>query len=236
MSHIKPKDYQVFVLGLYRLDNSPDGFLSPDQYAKRWGGTMSAQKIKDDLSRGKIPKRWAIRKPFGKKGQFKALIHWDSTVNQYALNLAPELRPSGFDPKETFRPINGPEWVPPMPHEVEDEEIRELDDLANLPQVSTLDEAKLRVEQLKIMKMQAEIRLANNQMIWVDDMVAAGRQMGVELRASLMASKNRMKSELAACNTVQGCDKILENGLREALEIISNPIIPNGQIKNDSSN
>lgn len=235
MTRASAAGWTAFVSGLYKLDKPHKGFITLSAFKKRWGG-RSRQNLKDDLVAGKIPKRWCVRKPYGQKGGYQVLIHWDSVVNQYALALPAEHRPSGFDPKETFRPINGPEWIPPMPHELEDEEIREADKLSSLPQVSTLDEAKLRVEQLKIMKMQAEIRLANNQMIWVEDMVAAGRQMGVELRASLMASKNRMKSQLAACSDVHGCDKILEEGLREALEIIDNPPVPNGQTEDHDPN
>ena len=222
MTRATSAGWSAFVSSLYRVDKPPKGFLTLSEFKRRFGG-RTQQLIKDDMISGKIPRRWCIREPWGQKGEFRVRIHWDSVVNQYAMALPAEHRPSGFDPSETFRPINGPEWIPPMPHELEEEEVREADELANLPQVNTLDEARLRVEQLKIMKMQAEIRLANNQTIWVEDMIAAGRQWGVELRAALLASKNRMKSQLAACGSVQGCDKILENGLRDALDPKTQP-------------
>lgn len=225
MSHVSAKDWQAFVLGLYRLDKPPNGFLSPDKYAKRWGGTMSQQKIKDDLSRGKIPKRWAIQQRYGKQGKTKALIHWDSTVNQYALNLPPELRPSGFDPKKTFRPFNGPEWVPPMPHEVADQEIKGngKPQKLSIGGIDNLEEAKLQVEKLKILKMQAEIMEANNKTIRMDDVISAVTAWGVEVRGAWLSAKNRMKGELASCKTQQECDKVLENGFKGVWDILGSP-------------
>lgn len=224
MPHEKGNRYQAYVLGLYRLDNHPKGFLSPDQYAKRWGGTMSAQKIKDDLVRGKIPKRWCIRKPYGNKGLFKAMVHWDSTVNQYALSLAPELRPSGFDPKATFKPVNGPEWVPPMPHEVEDqEEESRRPQKMSIGKISTLDEADLQIKKLKILREQADLMLANNRTVLMGDVVSATKAWGVEIRGAWLSAKNRMKNMLPTCKTAQECDKILEEGFQDVWEKLGSP-------------
>lgn len=225
MSHVSARDWDLFVSTLQEIEKVLPVFLSPDQYAKRWGGKMSQQKIKDDLVKGKIPKRLAVKKQFGKKGRFKALINWDLTVDSYALNLAPELRPSGFDSKKKFRPIGGGDWSPLLPHEADiaSQDTGVRDKKLNIGNIRSLEDAKLQVEKLKILKMQSEIMMSNNKTILIQDVKVAVASWGVEIRGAWMSVKNRMKNDLANCNTPQGCDKILENGFSEVWDVLKSP-------------
>ncbi len=101
----------------------------------------------------------------------------------------------------------------------------------NYETVIDIASAKYRVEQLKIEKMQAELKLANNEVVLVEKVQAHERELALEIKASIRKAENKMAPLLAQANTVLECRAILEAYHREAFEALRPLESDNGTTK-----
>jgi len=219
-------DWTKLLKSLPRRDEMPPGYLTIAEFSKR--ASISATSIFVSLRSGRISKRHCVALLNTKR--LRLAINWNTAGYDFVLSRRKHFWPDDFKPNDAkiYRPIGSVEV---------DEAIRELpngtngtgETGVNYEAVIDIASAKYRVEQLKIAKMQAEIKLANNEVIPTEKVMAYERELALEIKASIRKAENKMAPLLAQANTVLECRAILEAYHREAFEALR-------PLETDSSN
>ena len=208
---------------------APSDYLSVGDFARR--AEASPPAIKKAIVAGKIPKQHCMIVDLGPR-QKTVFINWNRCGYNYLASKNPKWWPKDFEINDAceYKPIDTPDisdkGVMDAPSELFGE------DEIQYQKVTDINSAKYRVEQLKIAKLQAEQKLANNELVLIKDVIALNREMGTELKAALKRSENKMAPELLHCKTVLEIRALLAAYHREVIEVL-NPIMPEDEYAED---
>lgn len=160
---------------------------------------------------GKIPVEYCVR-----VGPRKLLhIAWDATAYTFIVSKREQYWPKDFvvNKAEEYKPLA----VKPVALRTKKEETKPAAGL-HLKKVTDINSAKYRTEQLKIMKMEAELTNAKNETVPMKEVVATLREIGLETKVALKRAITVMCPKLVTVKNVLACRAILEKHLYEALE------------------
>jgi len=205
---------------------TPHGYVSTSELADRTGGYRTD--VLNKIKNGTIPIEYVIStqpKKAGGKRQFA--LFWNKAAYAYIISRRPTSWPEDFQPNddETYNPI---EMIDEQVLNDDDDDDDTDDSEQPAPKikyksVKNIADAKLRVEQLKIAKMQAELRLANNEVIPMRDVINHDKELATKLKGVITRAINTAAPLVAATSSVNNCRSILEGQFREAIETI-NPL------------
>jgi hypothetical protein len=212
------------------VDDLPAGYLFIRDYAQRITH-LTPNNLKKAILAGRIPRTSLIVLATEKRR--RAAVHWGSTAYNFIVARSRKYWPKNFKPTSarSYRPLaeegepDGPVLTPaelgiapPMTGTTRQST------LAGMHYRDVVDEAtaKYRIQQLKIEKLQAEINLANNDVLKVEDVEDTQREIATELRGELKKMVQRVSSRLVAAKSVNMVREILEDAIHDALETLKN--------------
>ena len=216
----KKSDWEKFLSSLPLYADAPDGFLDVVSYAERAGTTRPT--ILKAIRSGKIPKKHCVSVRFSTNQRRKVLINWNATAYNYIVSRQEHTWPSDFERNDEhiYRPIevspgagadgNG-EDGPPVAGQL-------LTDEMDYQPVVDLTSAKLRTEQLKILEAQTKIRVANNELVLIEEAAAIMGEIAMEVKGLLLRYINDVAPKVGPKKiNVVDCRKILRENFVSVL-------------------
>jgi len=189
-------EWSRFLLKRPMAEEPPEGWLSLPIFAKQVGTSENA--IRKALVNGRLDSKMTVTTALG-KGRRRKLWISPSTVNGFRELVAG----SGQTPR-------GAVGDPPVSDTNEDPcKVEIPEDLAA---------AKLLNEQLKIAERQAALRIANNEVIKLTDVVAINREIAAEFKAAVRQALRSAAPEQVRCKDVSDSYSIGEEHMRQAFE------------------
>lgn len=225
-------DWDKILKSLPLYNECPPGYLTITEFSKRAGA--SGPSILKAIRAGKIARHHCVALA-GKKSTRKVIINWNAAGYSFIVN-----RSKAWWPKDFAINDNRAYKLFDMADVAEEDIVKAPNQGvgadADYEAVTDIASAKYRVEQLKIAKMQAELKLANNEVVPIEKVMAHERELALEIKASIRKAENKMAPLLAQANTVLECRAILEAYHREAFEALQLLESSNGATEKISSN
>ncbi len=224
-------DWDKILNSLPLYNECPFGYLTLTEFSER--ASASRTSVIKAIRRGKIVKKNCLVMPGPKKTR-KLIISWNAAGYDFIVTRGGIWKPDDFVPNDdrVYKPFENAAVIE--------------GDLVNAPNqgdgdigyqdVTDIASARYRVEQLKIAKMQAELKLANNEVVPMETVIAHEREIALEVKASIRKAENKMAPLLAQATTVLECRAILETYHREAFEALQPLGRSNGTTEKISSN
>jgi len=213
LSAQRGSDWDRILKALSLYTSCPPGYLTIADFKKRAGA--SGPSIIKAVRTGKIARQHCAA--LARNKTRKLIIDWNAAGYGFIIIRDKKWWPEDFIPNDerTYLPLDKTDPTA-------DEIVDELNGKGSVDYQAVTDiaSAKYRVEQLKIAKMQAEIKLANNEVIPIEKVMAHERELALEIKASIRKAENKMAPLLAQANTVLECRAILESYHREAFEAL----------------
>ena len=207
-------DWNKILKSLPLHDACPLGFLTMKDFAERAGA--SGPSILKAVRSGKIARQHCAS--LKRKNSINLIIEWNAAGYNFIAVRKEQWWPKDFK-------LNDEHLYKPFDTGEEGEE--EFDDALDVGtdkvvkrRVTDIASAKFRVEQLKIERLEAELKLANNEVIPIVEVIAHELELALEIKASIVKVENKMAPLLAQANTVLECRSILEKHHREAFEAL----------------
>jgi len=242
MTKTNKSDWQKFLESLPLYADAPDGFLDVVSYAERAGTTRPT--ILKAICTGKISKKFCVAVLFSTNQRRKVLIDWNATAYSYIVSRQEHTWPSDFERNDerVYRPIevsagagadgNG-EDGPPVSG-------RLLTDEMEYQPVTDLTSAKLRAEQLKILKTQTELRIANNELVHIDEAASIMGEIAMETKGLLLRFVNEVAPIVGPkILSVVDCRRVLREhfmSVLSALESMEGSIGKQKELFNEKNN
>jgi len=227
--------WDEFIEGVPLVETAPLGYFTIVQYAKRL--ETSDQRVRKGLDLGKIPLEACIKTTYkNNKKRYKLYINWDTTVYGFIMTMAPEHRPSNFieNREQEYKPVQAPTQPLTLAVPYKDryaqflatgitkpaEESNETKGI-RLPDIFDIGEANVHLKRLDIAKKEAELKLANNDLISMAAAQARFKEIGYLVKAALRQMEGSAAHELVGKTDVVEIKKILadyhELAIKQAL-------------------
>lgn len=218
---------QEWKRGLPVFDEIPIGWLTIADAAIRAG--MRRDKLSTDVTAGRFPKSaiglWQTN------GKRITLLHWDAAIYDYLLSRPATSRPADFvrNDLKSYKPIStidtparGSSPFPTADEVTDQSPTSALDALLNnqdqyTEKVVDLTSARFRAEQLKILKLQYELRVARNELIAVAEVDSLLREIAVEIKSEFTRMESAIAPVFAACSDPREIRRVLRDELARAL-------------------
>lgn len=207
-----------------KFPSIPPGWLTMQEFAARCG--LPVNNIRMSVRRGHFPSIHLAKAPHGKDGvrgpADVVIINYNEAVYDYLATRKSDCRPDDFVENEAreYKPIRltteteAPQTLP----EIIKENVVNPDE--PVPMVD-LSSAKLRHEQLKVRKLEAELSQIANKTVKIEDVIATNTACAIEVRQALQGARRRMVPLLLGVKTSREIDAILEAEIHKALEALA---------------
>lgn len=195
------------------FNKQPEGFLTINEYAKRSG--IVRQVIRRAIVAGSIDRKFVASSRNQKNGNRTFIINWNMTINDFMRKRRPDTWPDDFNPEsdEPYKKMDSTNSEP----------IMNVPSDGQTSKVTTLADAKLRIEELKILKIEQELKIARNEVIKIDDVTSFHKDLASELRSVITRCINSAATRVATQTSINMCRKVIEESFQGAIEAL-NPL------------
>jgi len=198
--------------GFQKFDMIPQGWLTVKDYSKRAGITQTT--LSHAVRTGKFPTKHLaqVRRDVGAPS---VIIDWNATVYDYIYNKPMRFWPEDFEQNDSRQ-------YKPLPVGTKETSREEGGDVPesniHYEPVTDIHSAKLRHEQLRVKKLENEIKQADNITIPLKEVIASNKACAIATRTAIQGSKKKMIPKLCTTNDPRKIERILDEGLSHALK------------------
>jgi AAA15 family ATPase/GTPase len=192
------------------FEDVPKGYVNLKDFSALTKATYT--EIRREILNGNIDRKNLIVTKHPKQNIKQIAIFWNNAAYPFIVRRRKNLWPKDFKQNEEHE-------YNPIPLDEKSKAISSGKKTSEREPIDLAD-AKLISEKLKIEKARHEIRLANNEVMNMKDVIAHNQEMAASLKGAVIRAITAAAPLVAASSDVRECNRILKNEFKIAFDAL----------------